>query len=204
MTAHQRAMISVSTSVSAAISMESKMSEEQRVEEQRVRQPAQTPAPTAKSEQAAEESSKEDAGTEADPRTESTPRGRIPQRGICAIRGLTPYRVGVILRRIDVLRVGGRDLDRALPVLYLGGDNLLLRALQLPGLLRPGPHSLDRIHHVCLLSQKRVAEVGGPTNIAAQDIEHIRESGQSLDARVPVLLLGGFHTLIGREVPVLL
>jgi hypothetical protein len=65
-------------------------------------------------------------------------------------------------------------------------------------------HGLDGVHHIRLLRQKRVAQIGGPANVTPQDVQHIGKGDKSLNARVPVLLLGSVHALSRRQIPILL
>ncbi len=56
-------------------------------------------------------------------------------------------------------------------------------------------HALHRIHHVVLLREKCIAKVGGPLDVFRQELDNIGQGSQSLDARVPVLLLYGIGQL---------
>jgi hypothetical protein len=49
----------------------------------------------------------------------------------------------------------------------LGFDRLLCGRFQIPVALRLSPHSLNRIHHVGLLGEKRIAQVRCPRNVLA-------------------------------------
>jgi hypothetical protein len=48
-------------------------------------------------------------------------------------------------------------------------------------------HALNRIHHIRLLRQECVSQVGGPLNIARHTLHHIWIRHQSLDTWVPRL-----------------
>jgi hypothetical protein len=50
------------------------------------------------------------------------------------------------------------------------------------------PHALHCIHHIRLLCQKRVPQVGCPLNIARHSLNHVWKLHQGLDTRVPRLL----------------
>jgi hypothetical protein len=73
------------------------------------------------------------------------------------------------------LRVGWLDFDGALATLVFRCDHLLLRTVELaigPG---AGTHALHGVHHIILLSQERIAQVGGPADVATQQMERIRQ-----------------------------
>ena len=125
--------------VTASVSVKSEMSQKQRIEKQRMREPAQAPSPTAESEQSREKSpADENAWRKGDPlhqpcdasippapnrkaaSNSNSPRRWIPQGRIRAISWRAPHRGGLVDRRIDHLRIGRRDLDRALAILILG------------------------------------------------------------------------------------
>ena len=54
-------------------------------------------------------------------------------------------------------------------------------------------HALHRFHHVVLLRQECVAQVGRPLNVIRQELHHIRKRGQALDAGIPVLFFHGIN-----------
>jgi hypothetical protein len=62
---------------------------------------------------------------------------------------------------------------------------------------------LHRAHHIGLLSQERIPQICGPSNIVGQQPECVGKRYQGLDARVPVLPLGSVHQLSSLEVAVL-
>jgi len=66
------------------------------------------------------------------------------------------------------------DNDDFLLLDYLGFHLLLLVGLQGALVLRLLAHPLDRTHHVGLLGQKRIAQLGGPLNVVAQTFDQIR------------------------------
>ncbi len=201
--------------VTSAVSMKSKMSQEQRIEKQGVREPAQAPSPAAEPKQSREEASDKDARGKRNPRqscdspdhraqSPESPRRRIPKRRIGAVNRRSPHRVWLVYRRIDHLRIGRQNLDRALAILGLRCDCLLRGVLQVPRLLRPGAHGLNGVHHIRLLRQKRIAQVRGPANVMTENVQNIGKSDQCLNARIPVLLLSGVDPLSCRQIPVLL
>ena len=67
-------------------------------------------------------------------------------------------------------------------------DLLLFGRLQLAIGLSLGAQALDRIHHVGLLRQHRIAEFLGPIEIVVHHGEYGRHRYQCLHARVPILI----------------
>jgi hypothetical protein len=57
------------------------------------------------------------------------------------------------------------DYDHLLVFDNLGFDFLLLAGLQVPCTFGFLAHALDCIHHIVLLRQKGIAEIGGPLNV---------------------------------------
>ena len=57
-------------------------------------------------------------------------------------------------------------------------------------------HALDGVHHVFLLREKRVTEVGRPLDVFGQKLDGVGQGSQTLDAGVPVLLLYRFGHLL--------
>jgi hypothetical protein len=66
------------------------------------------------------------------------------------------------------LRIGRLDLDGTLVVLVVHRHHLLRSAVQ-PAVC-PGPraHILHRVHHIGLLGQERIPQIGGPLDIVGQ------------------------------------
>jgi hypothetical protein len=54
-------------------------------------------------------------------------------------------------------------------------------------------HALHRIHHVALLCQESVAEIGGPLNIIGEPLHHIGERRHGLNTGIPRLLRHRVH-----------
>ena len=59
--------------------------------------------------------------------------------------------------------------------------------------------ALDRVHHVSLLREHRVAELLRPVEIVVHHGEHRRRRHKRLDARVPILLRKRFVELVALE-----
>ena len=71
---------------------------------------------------------------------------------------------------------------------YLGFYFLLLGRFQVSSVLGLFPHSLNGVHHIALLGQKSIAEIGSPLNVIREALHYFREGSQALNARVPGLL----------------
>jgi hypothetical protein len=69
------------------------------------------------------------------------------------------------------LRIRLFDDDRALAFNDLGLYFLLLTRLQIAGSLGLLTHTLDCIHHIALLRQKRVTEIRCPLDIVCQALD---------------------------------
>jgi hypothetical protein len=86
------------------------------------------------------------------------------------------------------LRIRLFDDDRALAFDDLCLYFLLLTRLQIAGFLSLLAHTLNCIHHIGLLCQKRIAEIRCPLDIVSQALDQVGQSSQRLDAWVPRLL----------------
>lgn len=69
------------------------------------------------------------------------------------------------------------------------------RRLQIAGSLRLGAQLLNRIEHVLLLGQKRVAELLGPVQLIVHHLKRLRHCRQGFDAGIPGL---GLHRVLKR------
>ena len=98
---------------------------------------------------------------------------RIGRIGPGAVDG-----VGIVGRHVDHFRVRRGDDDRAVGSRSLRGDRLLLAALQIAGVGRPGAQALDRIGDILLLGDHRVADLLHPVEIVAELAEDLREGDQ--------------------------
>ena len=95
----------------------------------------------------------------------------------------------VVRRHVDYLRVRLFDHNDLLALNHLRFDFLLLIRLQRTFALGFRAHALDGIHHVFLLSEKGVTQIGSPLNVVGQALHHVGECGHGLNARVPGLFL---------------
>jgi len=64
----------------------------------------------------------------------------------------------------------------------------LFGGLQIALVLGFFSHALHGIHHVLLLSQEGVAQIGGPLDVICKSFDDIGKTGHGLDARIPRLL----------------
>jgi hypothetical protein len=144
--------------------MESVMIEESYVQEQSAAEPAASPAPTTPANPAGEKRSDINSRTESEPKSEAW----IPKARINAPRGRTPNISRIVNGDVHYLWVGRLDFDGVLAALVFRGDHLLLRTVKLA--IGPGArtHTLHGVHHIILLSQERIAQVGGPTDVATE------------------------------------
>ena len=184
----------------AAVTMKSEVAKKQAIQEEAVAQPTQAPAPTAEAQESREESAQERANAVVN----AVAGRRITERRVNAVRRRAPNVFGIVNRRIDHLRIGGLNHDRALAVLLFRSDALLRRVRQTSVVAGGSAQPLDGVHHVGLLRKENVAEVGGPLNVTSEHAHDIREGHQGLHAGVPVLLLGGFHELLAAQTWILL
>jgi len=79
--------------------------------------------------------------------------------------------------------------------LFVGG--------QFSGCRRLATHTLNGVHHLGLLGEKGVAQLGGPFDVVEELLHDIGKRSQALNARVPVLLLDGFRQLLVFQLLVL-
>src|SRR5438270_894602 len=89
------------------------------------------------------------------------------------------------LRHIDDVSLPGFDDDRFPLRFHL----LLSRGVQIPSLFGAVAHGLNRPTQFLLLVDIRVAQLGGPGEVAAHVGEDRWKLGQRLDARVPRLFV---------------
>ena len=104
------------------------------------------------------------------------------------INGRTVDDGRIVSRHIDDLRVGLLNDNDLLALDNFCFHFLLLSGLKIARVLGLFPHPLNGIHHVGLLGQKRVAQIGSPLDIICKAVHYVRESRKSLYAWVPRLL----------------
>jgi hypothetical protein len=98
----------------------------------------------------------------------------------------------IIRRDVDYVGLGRLNDDDLFATFNRLGLHCLLRArFQISCALSLGSHPLDRRHHIGLLRQKRVPEIGRPLNIPSQSLDDVRNGGQGLDTGVPRLFGDG-------------
>jgi hypothetical protein len=102
------------------------------------------------------------------------------------------------------LRIGLLDHDDRLAFHNLRFHFLLLSGFQVACVLRLRAHTLNGIHDVGLLRQKRIAQIGGPLQILGELLQRVGQRGHCLNAGVPVLLLDGLNKRLVLQVLVLL
>ncbi len=174
--------------------------EETRIQEHASAVPPAVPAPASPATPTREVAAHVNPRAEREPEPESR---RVPQVVVARpIRG-SPDVGRTIDGNIDHLRIGRHDLDCSLVILDVLGYHLLGSRPQTS--IRPclRAHPLHRAHHIGLLSEERVPKVGRPADIVGQQVERIRKRDQRLDARVPILLAGGFHARRSLKLAVL-
>jgi hypothetical protein len=94
----------------------------------------------------------------------------------------------------------GLDHDR---LVLLHDDLLLLVALEVAGLRGLRTQALRRRQDAFFVGEHRVAELLRPLELLVHHLEDLRERGQGLHRRIPVLLPGGLHHRVALElVPV--
>ena len=122
-------------------------------------------------------------------------RVRVHRRIGGRVGGRAVDRLRDVRRHVDDLRIGRDDLDD----LLLDHHLLLLRRLELAGLVGLPPHALDGIEHVRLLSEEDVPQLRGPVEVLRHPTEHVGEVRERLDARVPGLRLERFVELLPAQ-----
>jgi hypothetical protein len=92
------------------------------------------------------------------------------------------------------LRIGLFNDNHTLLLYQSGFYGLLLCSFQGALVLGLTAHTLNSVHHITLLCQKGIAEVGRPLNIICQTIGNVRKSSERLNACIPTL----FPDAIGK------
>jgi hypothetical protein len=78
--------------------------------------------------------------------------------------------------------------NRLFPFDHLGVNFLLLGRLQIAFVLRLLAHALHSGHHITLLREKRIAQIGRPLQVICEPLHQVGHRRQRLYARVPLLL----------------
>jgi hypothetical protein len=156
--------------------------------------PAAAPTPPA-----APEGPHRDANPEGDCHSRGVvPDWRIVNRRI-GIDGGTVHYDRIVRRHINHLRVRLLDNDRTFAFNNLRFHLLLFRRTQVALLLSFLAHALDSLHDIRLLSQERVAKIGGPLNVIGQAVYHIGQGRQRLDTGIPRLFRHGISEFLVFE-----
>ena len=124
---------------------------------------------------------------------------RVKPIRIRIVKRRAPDVGGIVIGQVHHIRIGRLDIDDRASGVIRSGHSLLTGRGQFSGLLRPEPHSLDRIHHVRLLRQKGVSKIRRPGDVLVQALDQVRKDHQRLDAGVPVLLLGRLREQRARQ-----
>ena len=148
--------------------------------------PSATPAPTA-----APERPHHDADAKRNRNSRGVVAGRrVVDRRVGIYRG-TVYHHGVVRRYIHDLRIRLFDHDHTFAFDDLRLYFLLLVRFQVAVALGLLAHALDGVHHIALLREEGIAQVGGPLNVVGQSLDQVGETRQRLDAGIPWLLGNG-------------
>src|SRR5271170_8019700 len=144
------------------------------------------------------------AAVEADAEADSTPikrRAAPPDSGVGIPTGPGRYGIPVHQPRIiggDIDHVRCSRLNDDIRALRL--DGLLLRVLQIAGLLRFLAHHLNRVHYVLFLVVVGVTERRGPGDIFVHVSQHGGERAEGFHAGVPGLLVHGLGEGVALQI----
>ena len=106
----------------------------------------------------------------------------------------------IIFRHINDFRVRWFNHDR----LSLGRDGLLLRALQVPGLLRSLTHHLNCVKDILLSVHVRIPEGRGPGQTLVHHGKHRRKLRESLYTGIPGLRIDRLGECVSLQIWMLL
>ena len=121
--------------------------------------------------------------------------GRIGWIGPCTI-----HHSRIVRRDVHHLGIGRFDLDHGgLRCGLLDDHRLLFRGLQVALRLRLGAESLDGVHDVLLLRQKRVAQLLGHVELLAHRGKDLGKVHQRFHTRIPALCLKGLGKRIAFQ-----
>ena len=125
--------------------------------------------------------------------------------GISRIGPSAVHHAGIVIGHVDRVRIGLLDRDPLLAALSLGlRDRLLLGRRQLVVGLGLRAQPLDRVHHVRLLGQNRIAEFERPVELRAHHRDDVGRGRERLHASVPRLQLGRRAQRVALQVLVFL
>src|SRR5580765_8436388 len=107
----------------------------------------------------------------------------------------------IVIGNYNVIRARRQDRN-----IRSTAHNVLRVAAQISEIACPLAHSLYGIHHILLLGQKCVAQVGGPVHIRGHHVQNRRERQQGLHGRVPgkLVSVNCLGQLIAVEIMVLI
>ncbi len=184
--------------------MKSEAVKETIVHKQCIRQPAERPSP-ASGTKPSQESGKHlshirDGGKHCAPTTSRS----VWNGGIGPINRRAPNHIRIVRRNINDLRAGRHNLNGGARTLPFRIHLKLRRASQLAALACLGAQILDGIHHVSLLRNECVPEIGHPLHVGIQPRQHVGKCHQRLHTGVPVLLLCRYHQLTPAQIAVIL
>ncbi len=185
--------ISIAKSIAKAVVVE-----KQTIHEQPVIEPVESPAPTE-----AEASKSAKVRIQIDRRIVTVTVVGIEQVRVGAVLRRPPHVSWIVLRRVDDIGIGGLNVNGLLVGILrilLDGDVLLRVTLQSAVGLGRCAHGLNGVHDIGLLGQEGIAQSPGPADVASQQSHYIRKRDQSLNAGIPVLLLGGFDKFLTTQV----
>ena len=94
----------------------------------------------------------------------------------------------VVARNVNDFRIGLLNYNNAFRFNDLRFDLHLFGRFQIAVIFGFEAHALDRVHHVRLLRQKRIAQIGGPLDVFHHLRDDVRQPCQPLDAGIPVFL----------------
>jgi hypothetical protein len=131
--------------------------------------------------------------------------GVVPWIGIRIIR--VSWRRGpvdhrrIVRRYVHYVLLSRLHHNHLFATFHRPGLDCLLRArLQISRALSLSSHPLDRLHHIGLLRQKRVAQIGRPLDIPGQSLDNVRSCRQRLHAWVPCLFGDGVRQCLVFQV----
>ena len=110
---------------------------------------------------------------------------------------------GVVAGNVNDLRFSLLNHDDSLVFDGLRLHFLLLGGFKVSSTLGLHAHALNRFHHVILLRQKGITQVGGPLDVFCKLFDHIGQRRHGLHAGIPVFFLESVHQRLVFQVLVL-